>query len=229
MICFKKTKTAPEPKATISKKQKLGTSPSSEPKIDETGEEAPSTPSATEVAEILKVMTESPPFKLLSPLGSELTNFLQRKEQPSATKEKVKEQKKRRIVNVMQAIEQTQPSALAVKTAIPADAKAEAEGAAEATDAGEAKTTMSGIDRLVTDIVADVTAKTNVAVEEIMATVPDEGKEIDNTPSDERDFGLRHLGGQELSEEDKSELKEFAISCGYQPGSLLFGGVDEEI
>jgi hypothetical protein len=29
--------------------------------------------------------------------------------------------------------------------------------------------------------------------------------------------------------EDKLELKEFAISCGYQPGSLLFGGVDEEI
>jgi hypothetical protein len=24
-------------------------------------------------------------------------------------------------------------------------------------------------------------------------------------------------------------LKEFAISCGYQPGSVLFGGVDEEI
>jgi hypothetical protein len=90
--------------------------------MDETGEEAPSTPSATKVAKFLKVMTESPPFKLLSPLGSELTKFLQRKEQPSATKEKVKEQKKRRIVNVMQAIEQTLPSASAVKTAIPADA-----------------------------------------------------------------------------------------------------------
>jgi hypothetical protein len=37
------------------------------------------------------------------------------------------------------------------------------------------------------------------------------------------------LGGQELSEEDKLELKEFAISYGYQPRSLLFGGVDEEI
>jgi hypothetical protein len=37
-------------------------------------------------------------------------------------------------------------------------------------------------------------------------------KEIDNTPSDERDFDLQHLGGQELSEEDKLELKEFAIS-----------------
>jgi hypothetical protein len=26
-----------------------------------------------------------------------------------------------------------------------------------------------------------------------------------------------------------SEFKDFAISCGYQPGSMLFGGVDEEI
>ena len=40
---------------------------------------------------------------------------------------------------------------------------------------------------------------------------------------------LRHMGGQELSEEDISELKEFAIGAGYQPGSMLFGGVDEEI
>jgi hypothetical protein len=73
---LKKTKTAPEPKVTISKKRKLDTSPSSETKVDETGEEDPPTPSAAEVAKILKVMTESPPFKLLSPLGSELTKFL---------------------------------------------------------------------------------------------------------------------------------------------------------
>jgi hypothetical protein len=26
-----------------------------------------------------------------------------------------------------------------------------------------------------------------------------------------------------------SKLKEFAISYGYQPGSMLFGGVDEEV
>jgi hypothetical protein len=62
-----------------------------------------------------------------------------------------------------------------------------------------------------------------------MAIVPDKGKETNNTPSDEADFDLRHLGGQELSKEDKEELKEYAISCGYQPRSLLFGGVDEEI
>jgi hypothetical protein len=203
--------------------------PSSEPKVGKTGEEASSTPSAVEVAKILKVMTESSPFKLLSPLGSYLTKFLQRKEQPLATEEKVKEQKKRWIVNVMQAIEQTPPSASAVKTEIPADAEAEVEDATKVKDVGEAEVTMSDIDRLVSDMVADVTVEANVAAEEIMASVPDEGKEIDNTPSDERDFDLRHLGSQELSEEDKLELKEFAISCGYQLGSLLFGGVDEEI
>jgi hypothetical protein len=90
----KKTKTAPELKATISKKRKLDTTPSTEPKVDETGEEAPSTPSAAEVAEILKVMTDSPHLKLLNPLGSELTQFLQKKEQPSAAEEKIEGQKK---------------------------------------------------------------------------------------------------------------------------------------
>jgi hypothetical protein len=32
-----------------------------------------------------------------------------------------------------------------------------------------------------------------------------------------------------MYEADKVELKEYGISCGYQPGSMLFGGVDEEI
>jgi hypothetical protein len=118
------------------------------------------------------------------------------------------------IVNVMQAIEQMPPSASATKAAIPTDA--EDAGKAEAE---ELATTMSEIDRLVSDVVA----------EENMAAVPDKEKKIDNNPSDEKDFDLRHLDGQELSEEDKLELKEFAISCGYQPGFMLFGGVDEEI
>jgi hypothetical protein len=78
-------KTAPEPKATSSKKRRLETTSSVEPKVDET-DEAPSTPSGAQVAEILKVMTDSLPIKLLSPLGPGLTKFLQRKEQPSAAK-----------------------------------------------------------------------------------------------------------------------------------------------
>jgi hypothetical protein len=38
----------------------------------------------------------------------ELTKLLQRKETPSATEDKIERQKKQRIVNVMQAIEQTE-------------------------------------------------------------------------------------------------------------------------
>jgi hypothetical protein len=68
-----------------------------------------------------------------------------------------------------------------------------------------------------------------VVAKEIRAVAPDKGKRIEDASSEDRDFDLRHPGGQSLSEEDKSELKEFAISCAYQPGSILFDGVDEEI
>jgi hypothetical protein len=81
----KKRKSTPEPKAAVSKKRKAETP---EPKITEATEETPSTPPATEIAEILKVMTKSLPIKLLSPLGPELTKLLQKKGEPSTTKEK---------------------------------------------------------------------------------------------------------------------------------------------
>jgi hypothetical protein len=71
-------KVALEPKAPAPKKRKLEEIPSAEPKVDEALEKtlSPSLPSAAEVSDILKVMTASPPFKLLSPLGLELTNLL---------------------------------------------------------------------------------------------------------------------------------------------------------
>jgi hypothetical protein len=214
---LKKPRTAQEPKMAISKKRKISIVPSFEPKAVE---EAPSTPFATKIAEIMKVMTDSPPFKLLSSLGSELIKILQKKVQPSAVEEKVKEQKKRRIVNVVQAIERTPPSASAAKAVTTTGAEAKA--AVETKGAGEAEATMLDIDTVISDVIKDVAAKD-------MATTPDEEREIDTGPSGEEDLDLRHLGGQELSEEEKLELKEFAVSCGYQPGSLLFGGVDEEI
>jgi hypothetical protein len=76
---LKKAKSASELKTAISKKRKLDMTPSAESKVDETGEEAPSTPSAAKVAEILKVMTDSLPIKLLSPLGPELKKKYRRK------------------------------------------------------------------------------------------------------------------------------------------------------
>jgi hypothetical protein len=54
----KKTKTAPEPKTTVPKKRKHEVL---EPKVVEATEETP-TSSAAEIADILKVMTESLPI-----------------------------------------------------------------------------------------------------------------------------------------------------------------------
>ena len=62
-----------------------------------------------------------------------------------------------------------------------------------------------------------------------MAAAPGKGKEVVDTSSKEKEFDLRYLGGQELSEAQKEELEEYGKSCGYQPGSMLFGGVDKEI
>jgi hypothetical protein len=56
-----------------------------------------------------------------------------------------------------------------------------------------------------------------------------EGKKTEEASSKDISFDLRHMGGQQLSEEDISELKEFIVSGGYQPGSVLFDGVYEEI
>ena len=70
---LKKRKSSPELKVTTSKKRKTATP---KPKMAEIEERAPSTPSAAEVEEILKVMTESLPIKLLSPLGPQLMKLL---------------------------------------------------------------------------------------------------------------------------------------------------------
>jgi hypothetical protein len=119
------------------------------------------------------------------------------------------------MMNVMQAIEQTSPPASAAKATMFVNAE-DTVGA----EADELTTTMSEIDRLISAVVTE---------KDVAATPSDKGKHIEDASSEDKDFDLRHLGGQLLSEEDKLELKEFAISCGYQPGSILFGGVDEEI
>ena len=62
---MKRKKLSPEPKAVAPKKRKAAVP---KQKATDMEEETPSTPSATDVEEILKVMTESLPIKL-SPLG----------------------------------------------------------------------------------------------------------------------------------------------------------------
>jgi hypothetical protein len=101
---------SPEPKAVAPKKRKTV---APKQKVTDIEEETPSTPSAVDVEEILKVMTESLPIKL-SPLRPHLTKLLQKKE-PSIVK-KSAGPKKRRIINVTEAIEETPPPASASKT-----------------------------------------------------------------------------------------------------------------
>jgi hypothetical protein len=212
---LKKIKSSPEPKVAALNKRKAETL---EPKVTEVEEETPSTPPAAEVAEILKVMTESLPIKLLSPLGPELMKLLQKKDEPSTTK-KVVGQKKRRIGTVMEAIERTPPSASAI-----AEANISAEAAA-ATEAANLESTLSGINKLILGMPTEETVTT---AEKVMAPVPDKGKKIADAASEEKDFNLRNLVRQELSEAEKKELQEYGISCGYQPGAMLFGGIEEE-
>jgi hypothetical protein len=185
-------------------------------------EETPSTPSAAEVEEILKVMTESLPIKLLSPLGPQLMKLLQKKDEPSATKKTVGP-KKRRNATVMQAIEETPPPASASKMTPTAEEDTSAEAAT--VEATNLESTLSTIDKVLLDMAAEETA---AATEEVLAAVPKKGKEIAEDTSKEQGFSFQNLVGQELSKAEKEELQEYAISCGYQPGAMLFGGINEE-
>jgi hypothetical protein len=178
---LKKLKCSPEPKAATSKKRKASTP---EPKVTEVEEETPSTPSAAEVEEILKVMSESLPIKLLSPLGPHPTKLLQKKDEPSATKKAVGP-KKRRIITVMQAIEETPPLASASKMTPAAEEDTSAEAAAA--EATNLESTLSAIDKVLLDMVAE---KAAAATEEVMAAVPEKGKGIAEDISEEKGFSF---------------------------------------
>jgi hypothetical protein len=118
----------------------------------------------------------------------------------------------------MQDIEETPPPASASKMTPAAEADTSAEAAsAKATNL---ESTLFAIDKVLMDIAAEETA---VATEEVLAAVPEKGKEIAEDTSEEKGFSF-----QELSEAEKEELQEYAISCGYQPGAMLLGGINEE-
>jgi hypothetical protein len=219
---LKKRKYSPEPKVAALEKRKAAAPKS---KTIEIEEETPSTPSAADIEEILKVMTESLPIKL-SPLGPHLTKLLQKKE-PSAAK-KSAGPKRRRIITVIEAIEETPPPAVASKITPAAEVVTATEAAtAEAATAEDTnlESTFSDIDKMLLNMAAEEAA---AAAEETLATVPGKGKEVTEDTSEEKDFNFQNLIGQELSKAEKEELRDYAISCGYKPGALLFSSIDDE-
>jgi hypothetical protein len=121
-----------EPKMATARKRKT-TSPELKTLVQEEG--TPATPSAVEVEEIMKVITEPLPVKL-SPLVLELTKFFQ-KDKAASAEEGPALPKKRRIIQIADVIHGTPLPTPASRIAIDQTAEtAEAKGAAvEATRA----------------------------------------------------------------------------------------------
>jgi hypothetical protein len=179
---LKKRKLSPELKIDVSKKRKAA---AFKQKTTDIEDEAPSTPPAADVEEILKVMTESLPVKLI-PLGPHFTKLFQKEKEPSVAK-KPDEPKKWRIIHVVEVIEQTPPLASASKT--PAiERTTAAEAAPTEAESAEAETaedvnleaTLSEIDTMLLDATA--------AAEEIPGTVAGKGKEKAEDTLEEEDF-----------------------------------------
>jgi hypothetical protein len=250
-------KLSAEPKVAAPRKRKaISPKPASpEPKTLVREEEAPATPSAAEVEYILKVMTEPLPVKL-SPMAPELTKFFQKDKEALAAESSAKP-KKRRIIQVADVIHQTPPpisvSKIVIAETTGAEAAAAEAAAAEATGAetteaetagaeatgaeatgaeatgAEAGTTEDSNLETTLDVIDNILLKMaeEEAVVAAVNTTTEKGKEQVEDILEEGNFNFQDLLGQELTSAEKEELKKYAISCGYKPGFLLFGGVNE--
>jgi hypothetical protein len=191
---LKKRKLSPEPMEAVPKKRKAA---APKQKATDMGEEAPSTPSATNVEEILKVMTETLPIKL-SPLGPHLTKLLQKKKEHSSTKKSVGP-KKQRIITVTEAIEETpRPASVSKTPAVESTTAAEAAPTeAATTDDANLESTLSNIDKTLLDMAAEEAA---AATEETVATVPEKEKEIAKKYFGRRKFQISKLNWTRIVE-----------------------------
>jgi hypothetical protein len=70
-------------------------------------------------------------------------------------------------------------------------------------EATNLESTLSDIDKMLLDIATEETA---AATEEVMATVPEKGKEIVEAASKEKGFSFQNLVDQKLSKAEKEEL-----------------------
>jgi hypothetical protein len=136
---------------------------------------------------------------------------------------------------VTEVIEATPPGASAPKVpaiesmtateAVPSEAAAEEARAEDAKSEDiNLESIAADIDKMLLNMAAEEAA---AATEETTAAKPEKEEMIEDTSEDET-FDFQNLVGQELTKAEKEELKEYAISCGYRSGALLFGGIDDE-
>jgi hypothetical protein len=136
---------------------------------------------------------------------------------------------------VTEVIEATPPRASALKVpAIESTTTTEAvpsEAATEEARAENAKSEDINLESIAADIdkmLLNMAAEEATAATEETTTAKPEKEEITEDTSGDKTFDFRNLVGQKLTEAEKEELKEYAISCGYRPGALLFGDIDDE-
>jgi hypothetical protein len=182
-------------------------------------------------------MTESLPVKL-SPLGLHLTKLFQKEKEPAKTK--ASRPKRQRIITVTEVIEATPPGASTPKVpaiesmiateVVPSEAAAE-EARAEAARSEDInlESMVANIDKILLNMVTEeAAAEEAVAATKETTTAKPEKEEMTEDTMEDEVFNFQNLVGQELTKAEKEELKEYAISCGYRPGALLFGGIDDE-
>ena len=208
----------PAKEKKVLKKRKISAPKRKSPEEEGT----PTPPSTSDVEEILKVMTEPMPTKL-SPLGLQLTKLFEKVDEPDQPK--INKPKRQRIIAVTEVIDKTPPRLSIQKTAA-AEGRASEVAATEAATPEDVnlETTLENIDKILTENIEEAATVT----EEILATVPGKGKEIVEETSDDEAYSFQNLIGQKLTKDEIEELKDYAKSCGYKPGALLFGGVDDE-
>jgi hypothetical protein len=138
--------------------------------------------------------------------------LLQKKGELSAAK-KSAGLKRWRIINVIEAIEETPPPASASKTRAAEDAAATEAAPAEAatTEAATSEDTnlegtFSDIDKMLLNMAAEEAA---TAAEETLAIVSGKEKEIAEDTSEEKDFNFQNIIGQKLSKAEKEELRYY--------------------
>jgi hypothetical protein len=135
------------------------------------------------------------------------------------------------MMAIMKAIHKTPPPVSTEKIIVSANVEANTDAEADETapeaenNGGLLRTTMLEFDRIIVDVVP----RKDMAEVTTNRASPLKMKELERTSSEDIELDLPHVGGLELSKEDISELKEFAIAGGYKSGSVLFGGGGEEI
>jgi hypothetical protein len=133
---------------------------------------------------------------------------------------------------MIEAIEETPPPASSSKMPAAEDTTA-TEAAPAKVATAEAVTvedtnlegTFAATDEMLLNMAAE---EATTAAEETLAIVPGKEKEIAKDTSEGKDFNFLNIIGQKLSMAEKEELRDYAISCGYQPGALIFGGINDE-